>query len=32
MQNKLVTSNNPPIKGNNLKSKSDIHDRNFRKF
>ena len=32
MQNKVATGNNTSIKGNNLKSKSDIHDMNFRKF
>ena len=32
MQNQVATSNNTPIKRNNLKSKSEIHDRDFRKF
>ena len=32
MENQVATSNNAPIKGNNLKSKSDIHDRDFRKL
>ena len=32
MQNQVATSNNTPIKRNNLKSKSEIHDRDFREF
>ena len=32
MQNQVPTSNNTSIKRNNLKSKSEIHDRDFREF
>ena len=32
MQTQVVTRNNTAVKGNNLKSKSNIHDRDFRKF
>ena len=32
MQSEVATCNNTPIKGNNLKKKSDIHERGFRKF